>query len=219
MECCYCKKTYSSRSSLNYHQKTTKKCLLIQNTIKHQKDSNNMHSKLQEAESKYAKLLEAYNALEAENNIIMTENNELNKMLKKYEGHLNTTLNSKGKTTNNNNINNTNIINIYSRSEQDIKDIYEKNMTVDHVKEGISGISKIILEKIVKNNTVTDHKLNDFTNVNRKAFMPKVYKIVALPENSDDIFDDNTDLYKGYNEIVDDSDSSLLKRRLIKMIK
>ena len=35
MECVYCKKTYKCGSSLSYHQKTTKACLLLQN-----KDSN-----------------------------------------------------------------------------------------------------------------------------------------------------------------------------------
>ena len=32
MECCYCKKKFSNKSTLNTHQKTTKYCLKIQNT-------------------------------------------------------------------------------------------------------------------------------------------------------------------------------------------
>ena len=31
MECCYCKKNFSNKSTLNTHQKTTKYCLKIQN--------------------------------------------------------------------------------------------------------------------------------------------------------------------------------------------
>jgi len=38
MECFYCKKTLSSKSNLNYHQKNNKGCLVIQNEIKNKNE-------------------------------------------------------------------------------------------------------------------------------------------------------------------------------------
>ena len=41
-ECEYCSKMYSSKSSLNYHQKTTKSCLKIQETLKPKEEINSI---------------------------------------------------------------------------------------------------------------------------------------------------------------------------------
>ena len=139
-------------------------------------------------------------------------------------------------------IDNTVNINTFNRTDDEIKDIYENNLTVNHIMGGISSIASLIVDKVIKNNegvpmiTITDksrgtakYKLptgelvidsgfNKFTYKNRNLIMKKVYKIAQEGDNCSQILDTDTHLSKGYNQIVDDNDGDQLKRRIINNI-
>ena len=146
------------------------------------------------------------------------------------------------KTNTVNKHNNTINISTYTRTDDEIKNIYDKNITAEHIEGGISSIAKFIVDKVITDNegnkmititdksrgtaryklpsgeVITDIGLNTFTTKNRDMVMKSIYNVCSNPELSSQIFDEDTRLCKGYNEISEDNEGDNLKRNLIKNI-
>ena len=141
-----------------------------------------------------------------------------------------------------NNVDNTLNINTFNRTDDEIKDIYENNLTVNHIIGGISSIASLIVDKVIKDDEgipmitftdksrgtakyklptgelVVDSGFNKFTSKNRNLIMKKVYKIAQEGNNCSQILDTDTTLSKGYNQIIDDNDGGQLKRKIINSV-
>ena len=144
------------------------------------------------------------------------------------------------KTTINSNI--CNNINVFSRTDEEIQDIYNNNLTAIHIEGGVAAISKLIVEKIITDSNgnkmivitdksrsnakyklpsgeiIIDNGFNTFTTKNRDMIMKKVYKLANEPGNVEKILDIDTRLGQGFNQITDDADGVELKRYMVKII-
>ena len=265
--CQYCHSILSSDSSLKVHQRTVKKCLKIQGIepdIKYDcdickkhfstrvhlqthissclKKSNSLviEKKYDEQSNQIVDLQKRFGELETKYNMLLEEK----KILKHdYDNLLDKITTSAISKTNTNTINK-NIVNIstYTRTDDEIKTIYDTNITAEHIEGGISCIAKLIVDKVITDNdgkkmiTITDKSrgtaryklpsgeviidigLNSFTTTNRDMVMKSIYNICRDPIVRDKIFDEDTKLCQGYNEISDDTEGDNLKRNLIKNI-
>ena len=149
---------------------------------------------------------------------------------------------SKTNTVNNNNNKNINIT-TYTRTDEELKTIYEQNLTSSHIEGGISAITKLIVDKVVTDanglkmititdksrgtaryklpsgEDVVDNGLNIFTTKNRDILMKRICRIAASDKIiSDQILDVDTMISKGYTQISDDSEGDILRSNLIKSI-
>ena len=101
---------------------------------------------------------------------------------------------SKTNTVNNNKIN----ITTYTRTDEELKTIYDNNLTPSHIEGGISAITKLIVDKVVTDingvkmititdkargtaryklpsgEDVVDNGLNTFTTKNRDILMKRI---------------------------------------------
>ena len=160
----------------------------------------------------------------------------------KYDNLLDKITNSAISKTNN--TVNKNIVNIstYTRTDDEIKNIYDRNITSSDIEGGISCIAKLIVDKVITDHNgnkmititdksrgtakyklpsgevITDVGLNTFTTKNRDMVMKSIYNVCMNPELSSQILDEDTRLCQGYNEISDDNEGEYLKRNLIKNI-
>ena len=185
----------------------------------------NMKQKLLEFETKCI-------ILETKYNMIMEEKE---KLLDK----ITTSALSKTNNTVNKNIN----ITTYTRTDEELKNIYDNNLTPSHIEGGISSITKLIVDKVVTDDngvkmiTITDKSrgtaryklpsgedvvdtgLNIFTTKNRSILMKRICSLAAGDiEISNQILDVDTTMSRGYTEISDDVEGCILRSSLIKSI-
>jgi hypothetical protein len=149
---------------------------------------------------------------------------------------------SKTNTVNNNNNKNINIT-TYTRTDEELKTIYDNNLTPLHIEGGISAITKLIVDKVVTDSNgikmititdkargtaryklpsgedVVDNGLSTFTTKNRDILMRRIYRMITDDKvTSDHILDIDTTISKGYTEITDDVEGDVLRSSLIKSI-
>jgi hypothetical protein len=145
---------------------------------------------------------------------------------------------SKTNTVNNKNIN----ITTYTRTDEELKTIYDNNLTPSHIEGGISAITKLIVDKVVTDvngikmititdkargtaryklpsgEDVVDNGLNTFTTKNRDILMKRICMMACDGTISDQILDVDTTISKGYTQISDDVEGDILRSSLIKSI-
>ena len=261
--CQYCNKDMSTMSSLIHHQKRTKKCLIIQGIVpkgefncptctstfltkfslsKHTVSCNKklLPEIYASLETKYNILLDNYNKLH-DNNTRLLEEKKITEA--KYETIIERiTKEALSKTKTINQTNNTNNISVFNRTDEEIKNIYSENLTIDHIAGGVQAIAKLIVEKVIKDMTgkpmititdksrgnakyklstgevVIDNGLDKFTEKHRDLVIKRMYQVASNPEYFADFLDTESNTCTGYNEIVDDSDGANLKKNIIKNI-
>ena len=254
--CQFCNANMSTISSLNIHQKKTKKCLIIQGIVpkgefecptctltflsKLSLSSHTIACNKKQLPEIIANLETKYNTLEIKYNILETKYNMILEEKEKLLDKITTAALSKTNTnTNKNTVN----ITTYTRTDEELKHIYEDNLNSSHIEGGLFAITKLIVDKVITDDNgkkmititdkirgtakyklsngenVIDNGLNTFTCKNRDIIMKKIYSIVVSnQEIANKILDEETNISKGYNEISDDLDGSNLRNSLIKSI-
>jgi hypothetical protein len=240
----------SSEYSLSKHKKTAKKCLIKQGVdfkgnfecvICNQKfilKSNlNIHY-VSCSKNNDIELKSKYNLLESKYNMLLEEKKEWKIEKEKLLDKITTAALSKT----NNTVKNINIT-TYTRTDEELKNIYEQNLTPSHIEGGISAITKLIVDKVVTDSNgikmititdkargtaryklpsgedVVDNGLNTFTTKNRDILMRRIYRMITDDRvTSDHILDIDTTISKGYTEITDDVEGDVLRSSLIKSI-
>ena len=244
-ECDICNKKFLNKVNLQTHKYTCikksknilDKNIEIDSKYNEQLKINiDLQKKLLEIETKHTSLVfhlnEKYNMIVDEKKLLEV----------KYDNLLDKITNSAISKTNN--TVNKNIVNIstYTRTDDEIKNIYDRNITSSHIEGGISCIAKLIVDKVITDHNgnkmititdksrgtakyklpsgevITDVGLNTFTTKNRDMVMKSIYNVCMNPELSSQILDEDTRLCQGYNEISDDNEGEYLKRNLIKNI-
>ena len=133
-------------------------------------------------------------------------------------------------------------ITTYTRTDEELKNIYEQNLTSSHIEGGISAITKLIVDKVVTDvngvkmititdkargtaryklpsgEDVVDNGLNIFTTKNRDILMKRICMMACDKIISDQILDVDTTISKGYTQISDDVEGDILRSSLIKSI-
>jgi hypothetical protein len=241
MECQYCYKKLSSISALNLHQKTTKYCLKIQLELK---------TEVIEAENKAVK-----NEIIYENDILKTKITNLETEIaslklkiiafedieKKYNVLLDKVTKSalEPKIVNNKVVNNNNNIRIFSRTDDEIDEIYNKYMTISHIIGGVDSMAQLTVDKIIKDTdgnamiTITDKArqnaiykaptgeivkdfgLKSFTDRAKKSINKRMYPLIGETDNKEL---DSSIVFKGINDITDDTSNEKLARKIVKYI-
>ena len=217
--CNYCNKNLSSISSLNYHKKNTKKCLLLQET--HKKNSKNgSNSKYEKLKIEHDILKAKYDKNNSNNEKLKIEHDMLKtnyeKMEKKYDSII-VILATKPTTTTTVNQNKTIVITRQLPTSEVIRTKATKSLTVDHIIGGQEGIAKFCIdEKIVtpdnykltdkargngryknkEGNIVMDSGIKHLTGLVKEGARSVICKIYA------DNFD-NDKVHDGYTEIQD----------------
>jgi hypothetical protein len=177
---------------------------------------------------------------EAKYNMLLEEKKEWKEKEEKLLDKITNAAITKTNNTNNTvkNIN----INTYTRTDEELKSIYEQNLTPSHIEGGISAIAKLIVDKVVTDDNgvkmititdksrgtaryklpsgenVVDNGLNIFTTKNRDILMKRISSIAASDTICDQILDIDTTISKGYTEISDDVEGDVLRSSLIKSI-
>jgi hypothetical protein len=143
----------------------------------------------------------------------------------------------------NNTVKNNISITTYTRTDEELKTIYDNNLTPSHIEGGISAITKLIVDKVVTDangikmititdkargtaryklpsgEDVVDNGLNIFTTKNRNILMKRICSMAACDRIiSDQILDVDTTISKGYTQISDDVEGDFLRSSLIKSI-
>ena len=231
LTCIYCKKVLSSTSALNLHLKRTKYCLKLQAELK-LKESNSNLLETQVLASDYKAL---YEKLLIDHTRLLEDKKTIEA---KYDALIEKITSKTHKTT----INTNNIISVFNRTDEEIKNIYSENLTIDHIAGGVQAIAKLIVEKVIKDMTgkpmititdksrgnakyklstgevVIDNGLDKFTEKHRELVIKRMYQVASNPEHFADFLDTESTTCTGYNEIVDDSDGANLKKNIIKNI-
>ena len=217
--------------------------------VKDQKEFENKYNILvkdrKEFETKYNNLVKhkkkceaKYNILESKYNMLLEEKKEWKEKEEKLLDKITNAAITKTNTVKNNNIN----ITTYTRTDEELKSIYEQNLTPSHIEGGISAIAKLIVDKVVTDDNgvkmititdksrgtaryklpsgenVVDNGLNIFTTKNRDILMKRISSIAASDTICDQILDIDTTISKGYTEISDDVEGDVLRSSLIKSI-
>ena len=178
-------------------------------------------------------------SLETKHTILLIEKNTLQEKYDTLIEKITKEALSKTKTINQTNTNN---ISVFNRTDEEIKNIYSENLTIDHIAGGVQAIAKLIVEKVIKDMTgksmititdksrgnakyklstgevVIDNGLDKFTEKHRDLVIKRMYQVASNPEHFADFLDTESTTCTGYNEIVDDSDGANLKKNLIKNI-
>jgi uncharacterized C2H2 Zn-finger protein len=190
-------------------------------------------------ETKYNMLIEEEKTLQDNYNMLQeekkTSDSKYNTLIEKIT---NEALSKTNKTTNNT-INN---ISVFNRTDDEIKSIYSENLTIDHIAGGVQAIAKLIVEKVIKDMTgkpmititdksrgnakyklstgevVIDNGLDKFTEKHRDLVIKRMYQVASNPEHFADFLDTESNTCTGYNEIVDDTNGTSLKKNIIKHI-
>jgi regulator of replication initiation timing len=259
-KCKFCNAVLASEYSLSTHQKKTKKCLIKQGLsipegefkckLCNEKfihktvlnihliacNKKNILLNYNTLETNYNTLETKYNILETKYNMILDEKNKLLDEKEKLLDKITTAALSK---TNKNTVN----ITTYTRTDEELKNIYADNLTSLHIKGGISAITKLIVDKVVTDvngvkmititdkargtaryklpsgEDVVDNGLNTFTTKNRDILMRRICSLAAGDiEISNQILDVDTTMSRGYTEISDDVEGCILRSSLIKSI-
>jgi hypothetical protein len=242
-KCDMCKYTFLCKSILKKHTIYCNK----KNSSKIKVDEENalLKFKLLEFETKYNIILEERKKFETEllkiqNKYIILET-KYNMIIEEKEKLLDKITTAALSKTNNTVKNNINIT-TYTRTDEELKSIYDNNLTPSHIEGGISAITKLIVDKVVTDSNgikmititdkargtaryklpsgedVVDNGLNTFTTKNRNILMRRIYRMITDRETSDHILDVDTTISKGYTEITDDSEGDVLRSSLIKSI-
>ena len=174
LTCEYCKNEYKTKSNLNNHQKTTKKCLMLRGIIEskyiclkcgyktERKISYDRHNM-----SCTDKKKKTYDELEQENNNLKlklekyeeevvrlaTDNMNLERKIESYESKM-FTLAAKptsinNTNTTNNNRNTQNLIMSDWRSDTIIEKV-ERGFTLEHLEDGLKGVARFTDEHIIR---------------------------------------------------------------------
>ena len=235
-ECVICNQTFTLKSNLNTHNVS---CSKKNNIIKTNEENTSLKSKLLEFEIKYNTLIEDRKEFEIKYNMLLQEKKEWKIERKELLDKITTAALSKTNTVNNKNIN----ITTYTRTDEELKTIYDNNLTPSHIEGGISAITKLIVDKVVTDvngikmititdkargtaryklpsgEDVVDNGLNTFTTKNRDILMRRIYNMITGDRaTSDQILDVDTTISKGYTEITDDVEGDVLRSSLIKNI-
>ena len=262
-QCNFCNTILASEYSLSNHQKTAKKCLIKQGvdfkgnfecvicnqkfTLKSNLNTHNVTcskknnlelniKKLSELQNKLLEFESKYNILESKYNMILEEKKDWKEKEEKLLDKITTAALSKTNTVKNINIT------TYTRTDEELKNIYEKNLTSSHIEGGISAITKLIVDKVVTDvngvkmititdkargtaryklpsgEDVVDNGLNIFTTKNRDILMKRICMMACDKIISDQILDVDTTISKGYTQISDDVEGDILRSSLIKSI-
>jgi hypothetical protein len=248
-QCNFCDTMLASEYSLSKHKKTAKKCLIKQGVdfkgnfecvICNQKfilKSNLNNHNTSCSKNNDIELKSKYNILESKYNMLLEEKKEWIQKEEKLLDKITTAALSKTNTVKNN-IN----ITTYTRTDEELKNIYEQNLTSSHIEGGISAITKLIVDKVVTDingikmititdkargtaryklpsgEDVVDNGLNIFTTKNRDILMKRICMMACNGIISDQILDVDTTISKGYTEITDDVEGDVLRSSLIKNI-
>ena len=266
-QCNFCNTILASEYSLSKHKKTAKKCLIKQGvdfkgnfecvicnqkfTIKSVLNTHNIScSKKNNIELNIKNISELknknillefenkYNILESKYNMLLEEKKEWIQKEEKLLDKITTAALSKTNTVNNNKIN----ITTYTRTDEELKTIYDNNLTPSHIEGGISAITKLIVDKVVTDingvkmititdkargtaryklpsgEDVVDNGLNTFTTKNRDIIMKRICMMACDRIISDQILDVDTTISKGYTQISDDVEGDILRSSLINSI-
>ena len=264
-KCNFCDCVLASEYSLATHQKTAKKCLIKQgivlkgdfkcdlceetftlnsmlttHTVCCSKKYNiELKNKNLLLKSKFLEFETKYNLLENKYNMIVEEKKEWKEKEEKLLDKITTAALTKTNNTVKNNIN----ITTYTRTDEELKSIYEQNLTPSHIEGGISAIAKLIVDKVVTDDNgvkmititdksrgtaryklpsgedVVDNGLNIFTTKNRDILMRRICSMAASDTAiSEQILDVDTTISKGYTQISDDVEGDVLRSSLIKSI-
>jgi hypothetical protein len=261
-ECDVCKETFLCKSVLKKHTVSCSKKNSTLLKIKIDEENTSLKYKLLEFENKYNMILEErkefenkynmmvgeknkllefenkYNILESKYNMILEEKKDWKEKEEKLLDKITTAALSKTNNTVKNNIN----ITTYTRTDEELKNIYEQNLTSSHIEGGISAITKLIVDKVVTNDNgvkmititdkargtaryklpsgedVVDNGLNTFTTKNRDILMKRICMMACDKIISDQILDVDTTISKGYTQISDDVEGDILRSSLIKSI-
>jgi hypothetical protein len=245
-----CDQTFIFKSVLSSHiiSCTKKNSSKIQIKIKIHEENSLLKCKLLELETKYnidRKELETkYNIdrkeFETKYNMLLEEKKEWKEKEEKLLDKI--TNAALSKTNNTNTVKNNINITTYTRTDEELKSIYEQNLTPSHIEGGISAIAKLIVDKVVTDDNgvkmititdkargtaryklpsgenVVDNGLNIFTTKNRDILMKRISSIAASDTICDQILDIDTTISKGYTEISDDVEGDVLRSSLIKSI-
>ena len=219
LTCIYCKKVLSSTSALNLHLKRTKYCLKLQAELK-LKESNSNLLETQVLASDYKAL---YEKLLIDHTRLLEDKKTIEA---KYDALIEKITSKTHKTT----INTNNIISVFNRTDEEIKNIYSENLTIDHIAGGVQAIAKLIVEKVIKDMTgksmititdksrgnakyklstgevVIDNGLDKFTEKHRDLVIKRMYQVASNPEHFADFLDTESNTCTGYNEIVGRTD-------------
>lgn len=239
MECQYCLKKLSSISALNLHQKNTKYCLKIQFELK---------TEVIEEENKVIKneIINENNILKKKITNLETENFSLKLKIiafeeieNKYNELLDKVTKSalEPKVINNKVVNNN--IKIFSRTDDEIDEIYNKYMTLSHIIGGVDSMAQLTVDKIIKDTegnpmiTITDksrqnaiykaptgeiikdYGLKSFTDRAKKSINKRMFPLIIETENKEL---DSSIVFKGINDITDDKNNEKLARKIVKYI-
>ena len=230
-ECVICKQKFTLKSNLNTHNVSCSKKNNIELNIKKISEFENKQIVL-EFETKY-------NILETKYNMLLEEKKEWKIEKEKLLDKITNAALTKTNNTVKNNIN----ITTYTRTDEELKSIYEQNLTPSHIEGGISAIAKLIVDKVVTDDNgvkmititdkargtaryklpsgenVVDNGLNIFTTKNRDILMKRISSIAASDTGiCEQILDVDTTISKGYTEISDDVEGDVLRSSLIKSI-
>ena len=234
-ECIICNQTFTLKSNLNTHNVS---CSKKNNIIKTNEENTSLKSKLLEFEIKYNTLIEDRKEFEIKYNMLLQEKKEWKIERKELLDKITTAALSKTNTVNNKNIN----ITTYTRTDEELKNIYEQNLTPLHIEGGISAITNLIVDKVVTDvngikmititdkargtaryklpsgEDVVDNGLNTFTTKNRDILMKRICMMACDGTISEQILDVDTTISKGYTQISDDVEGDILRSSLIKSI-
>ena len=254
--CQFCNANMGTISSLNNHQKRTKKCLIIQGITptgefkcpmctlsfltKLSLTSHTIACNKKQLPETIANLIEKNTVLETKYNLLLEDHRKLETKHDVLVQQITIeALSKKNKTTN---INTTNNISVFDRSDEEIKNIYADNLTVEHIAGGVQSIAKLIVDKVIRDVTgkpmititdksrgnakyklstgevVLDNGLDKFTEKHRDLIVKRMYHIASNPEHYLDFLDTDSKTCSGYNEMIDDSDGVNLKKNIIKQI-
>jgi hypothetical protein len=262
-KCDVCKETFLCKSVLKKHivscstknstllkiktdqENTSLKCKLLefQNKynmiVEEQKECEKKYNMIVEEKCKLLEFENKYIILESKYNMILEEKKDWKEKEEKLLDKITTAALSKTNNTVKNNIS----ITTYTRTDEELKTIYDNNLTPSHIEGGISAITKLIVDKVVTDangikmititdkargtaryklpsgEDVVDNGLNIFTTKNRNILMKRICSMAACDRIiSDQILDVDTTISKGYTQISDDVEGDFLRSSLIKSI-
>ena len=240
-ECPTCKLSFLTKFSLSSHIVSCNKKLLPEINASLETKYNILLEDKKTTDDKYNTLLDNYNRLLEEKNRLLEEKKTTEAKYETIIERITKEALSKTKTINNQ-TNNTNNISVFNRTDEEIKNIYSENLTINHIAGGVQAIAKLIVEKVIKDMTgkpmititdksrgnakyklstgevVIDNGLDKFTEKHRDLVIKRMYQVASNPEYFADFLDTESNTCTGYNEIVDDSNGANLKKNIIKNI-
>jgi hypothetical protein len=175
MKCEYCKHTFTTKTSLNHHQRTAKYCLKIRGEVTaykytcdgcdmkfHKIFNLNRHSETCKSNDKVYTYMKKVKDLETENKENKNENKskdilicKLEKQVKELQDQLGNIARDSAKRptyVQNNRVDHM-VNNLLPVTEEHLKD-QAQYLTLDHVKQGASGYAKYALDYPLKNRIV-----------------------------------------------------------------